>query len=317
MRNGLAVFTAVCLTSFSLGCGSSNNNNPTPQAPAQTGSAAGEKKAAVKTWALQLQSKCGEEVAAGECLAEHGFTVTSDGKWKTGKTPEGYERSGDISNEDLTALSGTLEKALKQSGQSLKKLAAEDIDQPQTETTAQTVNAAQSEDVITLTEGSDNPKILVKALGGGITSSLNSEGEAKALHSAMRGLAERYYPRPFPDVCSDGGALLNTLINSAQACQTDADCTYVRYFTAVDAEDGGAIETDKGTIINPISVANKSSLETNVDKLSSLFNDVEVACGDTFYRDDAFGSYKAFVANGKAPVCKANVCQANPEVQFL
>ena len=333
MYKRLAVFTAVCITTLSIGCGSSKKPVAVEAPVAKPPVATEQKKQEVvkKTWSLQLDSKCGADVEAGKCLAEFGFTVSSDGKWKTAKAPEGYPaeymRSGEISQEDLAALTAALDKALQASApvNQLKKQNATEGGEaanpgtPADEAAAPAGDeqpaAAASEDMVTLVEGTEAAKVVIKAIGADFSSSLTSQNEAKALHASIRNLAARYYPATYPDGCADGGNVLRSLLSEVQSCNADADCTYVSNLFAVDADGGEAILTDRGTTINPLAVANKSLLETNQDKLNQLFNDVEVSCGDTFYREDALGAYKTFLANGKAAVCQNKVCSANPAVE--
>lgn len=291
MRNGLAVFAAVCMSSMILGCGSSK---PQDQKKDNT-----PKKQEAKTWSLTLQSKCAATVEEGKCIGEHGLTILQDGSYKVGPAPTGQMREGKISDEDLQKLNAQLDGTMKAQKPTEQHLAIE---------------VAQSDDTVTFTKGTSAPQILLKTSGADLSFTTSSGDEAKALYASMRDLASRYYPATFPDACVDGALQLQSMYKDTQSCTTDADCTYVSGLQAMDADNIDYIFTDQCTLANPLAVANKSKIDADSDKLNALLAQVIDACGDTFYGREGCEAETGFYPNGKAPTCVANVCQASPEV---
>jgi len=221
----------------------------------------------------------------------------TDGQYQIGPGPNGEVRSGNLTAEELNVLNTSLAGSI-----ATARLSAEGHT---------SVDDVGSETVVTFTRGSGESETILKVAGTDLAYSIQSADEAKILFGTIRNLAAKYYQLPFPDGCSDGAKLVQSLYASMQTCSVDADCSYIdEYFEPVDANNPQFITTDDCSMVKPLSVGNLSSINENRQKLIDAIVGVQNAC-ENFYKADCTRSGINFTG-GAAPVCQQGVCQANP-----
>ncbi len=295
MRNSLAIFTVFFIGFALSGCNSNSTATPPKKVTKPV-----EIDQNSLDWAIKLQSKCtppAEEGEADKCVALYGFTVLKDGHFQLGPGPAGEMRIGMIDPEELKAISSALSATL-----SSPRLQAE---------VHQNIDASGTNDIVTLIRGTSEAEILLKTSGSDLNFQTRSIDEAKAVLTAIRNLALKYYALPFPDACNDGAATLQTLFSSMRTCSADADCAYVSdAFDIIDSNSTQYITTDDCTLIHPLIVGNATTVRSNQTKLQEAVSQVQSACGAGLTRSDCTESV-GFQLSGTSPTCQQGVCQIN------
>jgi hypothetical protein len=278
-------------------------------------------------WMLKQQSTCAEGVAVESCKASQGFSVDAEGKFVVGPAANGKTLTGQITAEELASLKQALIAAemIPAEGQaSVSGVASEQ----------RVEMISENKDVITLQLNGQDAKQVIQTNGTELvflTTASEAQaiesaaGHAQALQTALATLVETYYPETFPNLCMDKvEEITANLYPSFNACETDADCSYVNYQddSAIPEGTHQFVITDNGDYLPPLIVANSSSLANAElgEKLRAAYENVNSVCG-TFARPD-FTEMKGFYADQAAPVCaaraegQAKVCQVNPSITF-
>lgn len=336
MQKGLAVFTAIWMSTAVLtGCGSNENDQTAkPSAP----SAEAERKADPATpsqptvtdstpsvddsWTLKLTSNCEQDgVAAENCVAYYGFTVQSNGVYKVGPGPQGQMREGKITDAELAELNTKLTVALTDEPPApVTSPATVPTEQNPDSRLDSTQNDTDSSLGVIYTFHNES-KIFVKTPKNTGSFSLASSEEDQGIQAAMQSLAGEYYPATFPSLCLEAVDAITAKYNSIQSCTTDADCTYL-----VNEQDRTVFRpnslnqwfsTSSGRMIPALTVANSSSFDAAQNELNTLLGNADQVC--TYYDDLTVKSQEnGFVGRfDLAPVCEQNVCKVNPAALAL
>jgi len=298
MRNALVVLTAFGIASTLVGCNSNKPNNqpaaPTPPAPTKPATPDKGEQGRLG-WTLNFQSKCAEDIDKSQCLGAYGFTVLTNGEFKVGPGPKGEQRNGTLSTDELQSLNTVLAGSIQSAG---TRSAAHEA-----------IEASESEDTITLVQGSNSPEVLVKVSNTELTFQTPTSADAKSLLTVMRNFAVKYYKLPFPDECSDGAAALRALTTAVQTCTVDTDCTYLdSNLESVPATSQGELITDDCSIITPLVVGNAQSVKVKGSEILEAIYGVRNACSENLMRADC-NNIVTVQLKGEAPVCLQGVCK--------
>ena len=296
------IASAVLSLSILSACSSSSSKAPAQagQPPQQPGT--GEEVVSGPAWTLKLSSACNTNAGGGQCVAQHGFSVSADGKFQVG--PNGQIIQGQLSDAELTSLSTQAESATRVAV--LESTAAE-------QTEAGFVN--QSNDTLTLTH-SGKEKVLAHNTDGTFFYATATSKEALELHSEIRKLAARYYRLPFGTECSVAVAVAEALYAPLQQCQADLDCTYVRNnsnYSAIEPNLDTLIFSEECVAIKPMLVGNRTSMQDGAALLVAKYNDVKAKCEATGeFIPSNLGSggtcEEAYMSTAVAPKCVQNRC---------
>jgi hypothetical protein len=288
-----------------------------------------------QSWSLKLESHCPESVGTGNCVAEYGFTVQTDGHFLVGPGPKNELRQGTLTPDEHNQLNQTLTPLL---------VSAQG---PQPER-HQAIDAGNSDDTLTLilgapqsappasasgNRGADTPTsatraaategsasapgvagvLLVRTQGTNLYAATGASLEdAKAVHGLLKTLAQKYYALPFPEGCSDGAALLQNRYPTLQMCERDSDCSYFdAAFNPLSADSLEYVITDDCSLITPLAVGNLQRVTEVQAALIEALNEIRTACGERYQRAGCTQP-TGFQPNHRAPSCQAGVCQLNP-----
>jgi hypothetical protein len=290
MRNALVILTAFFVGSTLVAC----NSKSRPAAP-QPDPAPKKDEQGRMGWTLTFQRKCAETVENTECLAVHGFSVSTNGDYQVGPGPQGELRKGTLAPEELQVISSALASTLSSA-----------TARPETH---ETIEATETQDSVTLVRGANSPEVLVRTAGTDLYFQTQNADEAKSLLSAVQNLATKYYKLPFPDACNDGAASLLAMFATVQTCTIDTDCTYLdSAFDPIAPNNSEELVTDDCSIVTPLVVGNLESVRSKKALLSESLDNVRAACGDNMIRSDCT-NISTFALTGAAPVCQQGVCK--------
>jgi len=287
-----------------IGCNSNSSPAGSGSAPNSTNQMAHPTDDAHggSSWSLKLQSKCTADVTDDQCVGAFGFTVFADGRYQDGPAATGAVKNGNITQEELSSLTAALNPVL-----SIASLGAEGH-------AALGGDSSQGEDTVTLVRGSSGGDIIIHAASADLTYRTESGDQAKAVLSALKTLAAKYYALPFPDGCSDRAATLTSLYASLQTCSADKDCAYLDSFQEVDPSTYSFITTDDCSVVKPLAVGNLKLITGSWDKIQQTLGLVQEACGARVMRADCT-DISGFTLNGAPAACKQGVCQAGGQAQ--
>lgn len=285
MRRNLAILTAVALSAAIMGC-SKNNNSPTKQGEGQAGPA----------WQITFTAHCGEGSNDADCLGKYGFIVTAEKAYQAGPAADGKSLKGELSDADFESINSAYQALLTAA------------------TTASTETCALlsegSEDTITVTQNSSNQVLL--------QTSNASEAEcseaAWTLHSALRGLAEKYTVQPFPSDCASATADFQALQALVTSCQVDADCAYVdekfELMANKEGEEPRMLSSESCSKARPVVTANQNLVKAKLAELVEALTKAQNSCGQALAISDCASN--ADINSSIAPSCQKGVCRVNP-----
>lgn len=305
MRKALLVFTAFCIGTVGAGCNSKSANQPSKKGTPEPHVAPG--------YSLKLKSKC-DPNAGDDCIGLYGFTVFSDGHYQVGPgpAPENTVRTGTLTTEELAAFNKSAGGLLP-----TPQLGTENR---MTIPPSEDIEPLLSEDTITFSQDNGAESVLLTAAGTAEGSelryNLGSADDAKALHDAIRKLAQAHYELPFPDDCKDKFVpALQKLFTSVQSCSTDADCILVdSSFDPIERGSGRQLILDDCSLTRGIPAANASSVKTEKARLDQATSDAYNSCGQRMYREDC--TVTPILENGSPAACKQGVCQLSQSAFF-
>lgn len=285
---------AFATLTFAAGCNSDSSSNPPGQQPgqqpaAQTGPA----------WTLSLSSACANS-AQEQCVAKHGFSVDADGKYQVGPGPQGQVRTGTLTDSEFSSIKDVAQPAL----------AALNATGTAEQMEAGVANV--SNDTVSILAPGKEARVLSRNTASDFFFTTPTSEEAKALHAAIRELANSYYRLPFGTPCGDAVDKFSVEADRVNTCETDADCAYIdiyNRFGVVPPSSIQAIQTEDCTAIKPPVVAHKMAVLGAYEKLDGLYADARTACGTDFYQSNlGVRCVLQQKMTGVAPTCQQNKC---------
>jgi len=290
MRNALAIAMAISMGSLMVGCSKKVDLAPvTPNVPAAP------EEVHAPGWTLSLFSKCQEGVTPDQCVGAYGYSILTDGTFQVGPGPKGELRTGKLTPDELNSIAAAFGPGLDTS--TLGTLSHD------------TTDATETSDTVTLTWGTSEPNLVVKSEGTDLSYQTKSAAIAKAVLSAIRNLAVKYYALPFPDACTDGAVTVAALFSSMRVCEKNSDCIFVSdSFDPIDATSGVKITTDDCSLVQPLAIANGSLVQSNKNKLQDAISQVQAACGANYARPNCT-NIAELQLTGAPPVCLQGVCK--------
>ncbi len=228
------------------GCG--NDNAPAvAQQPSRTNTN--------PNWSLKLENRCDTQ-NSDTCLARYGFTVTSEGKYLIGPTPDGKKTEGRVTADQLNAIQNALTQVVPAGQTPAQSCVNEDP-------------ASLSLEGFTLiltNERATSPQVLLDtATAGKVCIHSASLDAARSLQNAMLKVAnESYDGLAFPSSCRDRIDTLEALYAQVKTCDTDANCAIVdANYNAIPAMNAWYNER-----VKPLTIANPSAAGARAQELT-------------------------------------------------
>lgn len=287
MKRTGAAFAAICMSLTIVSCTNSKKAGTVSTEAIQGAE-----------WKVTYQSTC-RLAEARDCVAAHGFTVTSDAKYRVGAAGGSGAIEGELTPAEFQGLKAALEPALGNIVNApgvLETVATRDGE------------AADNDDSVHLLHRNGREVTLISALGDEFRYSLSAREQADALHARLQALAERYYPTGPVGNCNAAIQQLHDSYKPVRACGMDADCAFVTDgFAPIERGTNEWITTDDGLNYNLLVVANAASLARDQESLTAARDAVYKSCT---YREGFDGSPRGVYSEQARPACVKNVCQA-------
>lgn len=303
MQRALITFAALGMVFIFNHCQSKNSvpiSIPNPSAgmiPHHQTEAQGD-----PSWKLKLNSNCADGNPE-KCVAAYGFTVLADGRFQIGPAPQGQLHEGSLAPEELKSISDLITVLI--SGL---------VSHPLESESCTTGPKSESNDSILLIRPNQSDESLVRTSGTDLCQRLSNKENAEALHKTISALAKKYYKVPFPNACTDAAEEVEAMYSPLRKCNVDADCAYSdSVYQPITNGEMEFVITDSCSIIKPLIVANKISMQENQAKLVAARDRARDICGDKITRPDCT-SILGFQATSGMPVCSSGVCRVNPSI---
>lgn len=278
--------TALAIAALGVAC----NSNESASKSAQAGQG--------PAWTLKYQTKCAEGSDATSCIGAYALSLNADGTFDVGPGPQGQRVHGKIEAEDFKALTDATATVVDGTAAARAESCNGDFSSAQDYTLTLTKQGAASE-------------VLHKA-GADLCSTRLEAQPAESLHNLVIELADKYYPTPFPDACTDAAAATMALYPSVQSCHADAECGYVNADYSVIAKDSESqVYLDNCSLVSPLAAANISAIQADLAKLQAALEAAQQACGARIARAECSGP-QSFSSSAAPAACIQGTCQVNP-----
>ena len=103
LRLSVSFLTTVLMTAPLLSCGSSSQPTQSPPPVSQPGT--------VASWSRVMEQTACEAMEPARCVGAYGFSVTSEGRFQAGPSPEGEAQTGNVSADELSLLQAAANRA--------------------------------------------------------------------------------------------------------------------------------------------------------------------------------------------------------------
>lgn len=252
-------------------------------------------------WELKLSAECAPEVGA-TCIAAYGFKVKSNGTYEVGPAANGQIHRGKLTSTDLKTVTDTLL-----------------LDSTSAENCAPRANDETAPLDQVVFKQRDREATLVRHNGSEICYAIATE-QGKQLHKAIRELAKKHYPLPFPDECLASIDAVEELYPALSHCSVDAECSNIdQIYSPIPIGEVQYVTTRTCSRINPMIAGNAAAVAGAQLKLLAARDAAKSVCGTRIKRDACAqidGALEGF-QNHRAPaVCGQGTCQPNPSLYF-
>lgn len=291
MQRALAATTAIAIGLLATACAKSGKDN------------SAQRVIHGPAWKLTLKTEECADYIDEYCIARHGFTVSADGRFQLGPTPEGKTEQGILGEEDFNKVQSILNEAL--APHALVAGGGERCED------ASVAKIGLQE--LSLVRQQQSQWLLRGTLEQVCVQSVSSE-LAYRLHRAMQETAEKYYSLPFPDACAESVGALHALYAPLQACQSAADCSYVtQNYDVVPSSGSQFVMTDSCSLVHPLIVGNAAAVAKSQPALLNALESARNACGARILRESCTG-VDGFESSVGQPVCERGYCRVSQPI---
>lgn len=273
-----------------------------PQAPGQAAPEVHHEAHGGPAWKLNFNSNCASQ-EKDNCLGGYGFSVDAEGQYAVGPGPDGQVLRGKLPAAEFKAVEGPVAKLLGNQGVSIAS-----------ETCAARTESDESDSVVL--ERRSERKELIRTTTTDFCASVSVTAEAQGLHAAIKNLAAKYYPTPFPDECINAALKVEDLYASVTSCNHDSDCAYIdNTYAPIPTGDLQFVITDDCSFVKPLVVANRDAAIHASDRLFAARDWARGVCAARAPRVSCTG-ITGFQATQGNPVCVQGSCRISPAVTF-